>query len=73
MPRWRRRLATAAPAVPCPQVQQLLRDIIYFVPADTRLEVGKPVGDSPKWTLAVLRPLRWGIVGNGLIGEVSAE
>lgn len=40
------------------QVRQELEDSIYFVPADRRFENGVPVGDSPKWTLAVLRPIK---------------
>ncbi len=39
-------------------MKQLLEDSIYFVAADTRFESGKPVASSPKWTLAVLRPVR---------------
>ena len=30
------------------QVQGVLKEDIYFVPADTRMENGKPVGSSPK-------------------------
>lgn len=44
---------------PCSQVRQQLQQSIYFVPADRRFENGVPEGDSPKWTLAVLRPIRW--------------
>merc|ERR1711939_631908 len=51
------------------KVRQELEDSIYFVPADRRFENGVPVGDSLKWTLAVLRPIKWGIVGTGLITE----
>ncbi len=44
------------------QVEEVLRETIYYVPADTRMEGGKPVGSSskcaPRKTPVSLQPCR---------------
>ena len=41
------------------QVEEVLRETIYFVPADTRMEDGKPVGSSSKCASCLTATLLW--------------